>query len=483
MKKHISDKQFFIIFSLIIILAAGLRFYDLGLKPMHHDEGNNWYHYIDKIIHGKSFEWSVFNHGTTPFYFDSIPLFFLNPSVANIRIMCALFGVLSIALLIFLRKQLGDLGVLLAASFLAVSPTMIAYSRLFSLPYPYVWFFALIIIIAAVKYHETNQNYWLYVAAAFSGLMITSHELSIIYFAAAFAFLLLYYLWNDQFSDDTKNFWHKIDKKALVLAVVIFFFVILMMMTQFFTTTSTLSKFSDLNYYSSRTFNETGHNKPVFYYVSALGPIEAFAFVLTGFSVFFLKRRLFQQFLFFLVAAIVLFLSILPYKIAWMFTIALLPMYVLAGITAANILERLEHKKIYLVAFLIALIFIFGATTFSALRYNFLAPNEKGSPLNYAGPVDDNYRMISDFDELFEKSRFQNSSILITAKDQYPLSYYLRSSQIEYLEGDNIDLSQFYDEYDIFITEKNNKFDSTVLKKVGEYELRENGYINVLVKR
>src|SRR5690606_22237789 len=115
----------------ITTAASFLRFYDLALKPLHHDEGvNGWflttlfnqgiYHYDPSNYHGPTLYYISLAF-TTVFGLDTIP----------VRASVAVFGVLTVILLFYLRRYVGDIGALAAAAFVALSPGMVYISRYF----------------------------------------------------------------------------------------------------------------------------------------------------------------------------------------------------------------------------------------------------------------------------------------------------------------------------------------------------------------
>src|ERR1700739_1129387 len=122
--------------SLILVTAAVLRLYHLSLKPLHHDEGVNAY-FLGRLLRQGIYQYDPANyHGPTLYYFalliSSFIEMFSRPNeltTVAIRLVPALFGIATVALLLGLRKQVGDIGVLAAAALLAVSPAAVYFSR------------------------------------------------------------------------------------------------------------------------------------------------------------------------------------------------------------------------------------------------------------------------------------------------------------------------------------------------------------------
>lgn len=116
---------------LITAVAFFYRFFDLGLKPFHHDEGVNGF-FLTSLFRDGLYKYDPANyHGPTLYY---ISLFFSNLfglNTLSVRASMAIFGVLMVVLAFFLRPFIGKTGSLAAALFLALSPGMVFISRYF----------------------------------------------------------------------------------------------------------------------------------------------------------------------------------------------------------------------------------------------------------------------------------------------------------------------------------------------------------------
>ncbi len=116
---------------LITLVAAFLRFFDLALKPFHHDEGVNGY-FLNTLVKDGIYKYDPSNyHGPTLYY---ISLFFsklFGMNTISVRASVAVFGVLMVILAFFLRPFIGKVGALAAGLFIALSPGMVYISRYF----------------------------------------------------------------------------------------------------------------------------------------------------------------------------------------------------------------------------------------------------------------------------------------------------------------------------------------------------------------
>lgn len=115
----------------IAAVAVFLRFYDLLLKPLHHDEGVNGF-FLTTLFREGIYKYDPSNyHGPTLYY---ISLFFTKVfglETFPIRASVGVFGVLMVVLAFFLRRYIGSIGSLVAALLVALSPGMVYISRYF----------------------------------------------------------------------------------------------------------------------------------------------------------------------------------------------------------------------------------------------------------------------------------------------------------------------------------------------------------------
>ncbi|TMC20655.1 MAG: TIGR03663 family protein, partial [Chloroflexi bacterium] len=181
-------------FFAVVLLGAILRFWGLGEKPLHHDESlhayfslqlmhnmENWlgcfnpnsscYHY-DPLLHG-------------PFQFHAIALVYKisqllgvydhGVNTTTVRIAAATLGTVIVALPFFLQDYLGRSGAWLACFLLAISPSMVYFSR-FAREDIYMACFTLLLVVAIARYAHTRRMRWLVTAAAAFSLSYATKE-------------------------------------------------------------------------------------------------------------------------------------------------------------------------------------------------------------------------------------------------------------------------------------------------------------------
>lgn len=194
----------------VLVVATALRFWDLGAKPLHHDESMHAFYSLlfardpssyayDPLLHGpfqfhaEGFMFGLILAAQTAFHVGGLgntP--WINDATA--RIVPALFGVGIVALPLGLRRELGRLGAWLAALLLAVSPAFVYFSR-FLREDIYFNFFMFAMVVCAVRFASSRKTPWLALTAASATLAYTTFEGVFIVFAIFGAFLAALAAW------------------------------------------------------------------------------------------------------------------------------------------------------------------------------------------------------------------------------------------------------------------------------------------------
>ncbi len=141
---------------LVTALAAFLRFFWLELKPLHHDEGVNGF-FLKTLFNEGVYKYDPANYHGPTLYYISLPfakLFGLE--TIPVRMSVAIFGVLTVVLVLFLRRYVGKIGSLAGALFLALSPGMVFISRYFIHEIFFV-FLSLAIVVAILFFIEKRS--------------------------------------------------------------------------------------------------------------------------------------------------------------------------------------------------------------------------------------------------------------------------------------------------------------------------------------
>jgi len=140
----------------VTAIAAFLRFWQLTLKPMHHDEGVNGF-FLTTLFREGVYKYDPANyHGPDLYYFALAFSKIFGLNTISVRGSVAIFGVLTVVLAFFLHRRIGKIGALSAALFLALSPGMTYISRYFIHEMLFV-FFSLAIVVGVLLFIEKRK--------------------------------------------------------------------------------------------------------------------------------------------------------------------------------------------------------------------------------------------------------------------------------------------------------------------------------------
>ncbi|GAC1679516.1 MAG: hypothetical protein NVS9B9_00020 [Ktedonobacteraceae bacterium] len=202
-------------FWFVILLGAILRFWGLGDKPLHHDESLHAYYSL-QLMHNienwstcfsptvSCYQYNPLLHG--PFQFHAIALVYKisqllgaydnGVNTTTVRIAAATLGTVIVGLPYFLRDYLGKIGAWIACFLLAVSPSMVYFSR-FAREDIYMACFTLLLVVGTARYLRDRKLRWILLAAAGFALSYATKEatfLTVAVFGSFFGALLAWEL-------------------------------------------------------------------------------------------------------------------------------------------------------------------------------------------------------------------------------------------------------------------------------------------------
>jgi uncharacterized protein (TIGR03663 family) len=178
-------------YAALSVVAFGVRFWDLGSRAMHHDESLHAY-FSYQLLQGNGYEHNPALHG--PFQFFGMAFtFFLTggASDATARVLPALFGGALVIVPLALRGRLGRRGALATAAFIALSPTLLYYSR-FAREDIYFAAFTLALGVCLWRYIDSHWPGYLYACAGLLALSFATKETAFIFAAILVLYLNLW---------------------------------------------------------------------------------------------------------------------------------------------------------------------------------------------------------------------------------------------------------------------------------------------------
>ncbi len=115
-------------YAVLVAIALGLRLFDLGDRPFHHDESQDAYFSWSFFTSG-DYKYNPLLHGPLRFYLTAAMYALFGDSDFTARLAPALMGTLMVPLPYLLRAQLGRVGAFAAAALLAFGPSYLYFSR------------------------------------------------------------------------------------------------------------------------------------------------------------------------------------------------------------------------------------------------------------------------------------------------------------------------------------------------------------------
>ena len=176
-KAHFLSKSFRFegsIYLFIFVTGLLLRLYEIANRAMHHDESLHAY-YSWELSQGSGLIHNPMLHGPLQMELTALIFFLLGDNDTTARLLYAFAGSVLILLPVLIRNSLGKYGAITTATLLAISPTMVYFSR-FARNDILMAVLAFGIVIAMWKYLVSGNKKNLYVISALLALCFSTKE-------------------------------------------------------------------------------------------------------------------------------------------------------------------------------------------------------------------------------------------------------------------------------------------------------------------
>ncbi len=442
--------------SLSILLVGGfLRLFDLGLVPLHHDEGVNG-NFLVTLVRTGQYTYNPENyHGPTLYFFSAvIPWMarFLGGkafgdnwglTTFNIRFVTAAFGVGTIWLALLLRKRIGTIGALSAAGLIAISPGAVYLSRYFIHESLFV-FFTFGIVVAALKYYDSGQSAYLILASISAALMVATKETWIINGPVLLIALITtgVYFWlretvgrtgegtlGERWQETIERFGGTVPLATVALmAFAVFILVNVLFYSSFFTNypKGVSDAMKTLNLWRQRT---TEHYHPPYQYLYWLLQEESIVVILGGIgaliAVVWAKSRL-ALFLALWSFGLLAGYSLVGYKTPWISLNFVVPLALTSGYALEVAYQKLREfgqpRLLFVLTILIA-----GICGFQMYQLNFVHYDDDAYPYVYAHTRRDLLQMLDEIERTTRRiGTGTDTGIALVSPDYWPLPWYFR---------------------------------------------------------
>jgi uncharacterized protein (TIGR03663 family) len=447
-----------LIFVAALLLASWLRFEQLGVKPLHHDESvNGWF--MLSLSHEGQYRYNPDNyHGPSLYYLTLAPLGLLGESEAALRSVPAIFGLLGIGLLWLVRHRLGAVGTPSSALLMATSTGLVYYSRDF-IHEMIFGCLSLGIVVGAVRYYDERRFRWIVLWAVSLGLLFATKETAIVTTVVLLLALISAWLWDmirqreSYRNRSAPTGAHGPGLDHIVAALIIFLFINLLLYSSFFTNGAGIGDALRSPWrWTLRSDSE--HVKGFWYYGALLLKLELpllIAAIVGGVIIAWQGSRFW---LFVGAWALGLFLaySIIGYKTPWLIVNMLIPMSLLGGHAIQCLIGRLVSPLARVLAILPLLAGLSYATWFTR-ELNLVHHDDNLNRVGYLANVGRHYQLYPfindvvgyvyaqtdrDFLNLVKLIESEEApvgekrTIFVAAPEYWPLPWYLRRDEVDF---------------------------------------------------
>lgn len=412
-----------LLLGLVLVLALALRTWNLDARPMHADEANQAVKAGELLETGRYTFDPRDHHGPT-LYYAALPVAWLRGQrtlaaldETTVRLVPALAGTFAVLLLAALAAPLGRGFALAAATFLALSPPAVYYSRYF-IQESLLVTFALGAFVCAQRWWGTGLARWALLAGACIGLMQATKLSAALYVLAGLGALLIVRPRPPAMLRPGRD--GLLAAGAAVVVLVLFY-------SSFGTQPGGLrDALSAYGYAWTRVTGDTGHGKPWWYYLQLFawqrtgGLIwEQLAFLTLAFAglvTVLVTGGKFLRWVALYTLIVASVLSLTPYKTPW-HAIHLVPGLALL---AAGALAAIRVRPLALAATAATLAMLAVQTW----RTSFLRPSDARNPYAYVHSSPDvlKYRALAEA----ALRRAPGEPVRIIGEEYWPLPWYLR---------------------------------------------------------
>ena len=413
----------------VAAVALLLRFIELPLKPLHHDEGVNAYFLGTLLRDPAAYRYDPANyHGPTLFYFAWLNTFLFGVSTTALRLVPAVAGLLTVMLMLAARRHIGWRGALTAAACLALSPGAVYFSRYF-IHEALLVCFTVGTVLALASWFRRGRGRDLILAGLSAGLATATKETTVIsagVLAIAAAATLV--LMRPRLREGSLAL--RPSPMVMAQAVGMFLLVNVAFYTSFFTNWQGAVDAVRTFAFWTRT-GTRDHAQAWSTYLQWLAAMEfpiAAAGLAGAVGALWRRDNAFAVFAGLWALGTVAAYSLIPYKTPWLTLNMIAPLALSAGYLVECGWQRYgERSPRVLQAVVVLSLAVLG---YQAVQLNFVRYDDEGSPYVYAHTDRDVLNLVQRVRELDAENGGVTLAVLSQA--QFPLSWYFRDLRAGY---------------------------------------------------
>lgn len=444
----LSPGWFWGIFLVSVALSYFLRTYEIDLRPLHNDEAVNW-HFVKQSAGEGFYRYSHQNyHGPLYFYLTWLFVSIFGETEFGLRFSAIILGVLSPFLLLPLRKYEGDSFVLISAFGIALSSSLVFYSR-YAIHETLFAFSTLGLAVSAYVWFLSRNKRHLYFCGLFLACLIATKETFIIsLFCLFFAFCSL--------GNPYKNFKEILTARHFAGGLLLCVLLIVFCFTGGLQWSGGLREMLlAVPQWIGRNESDVGHWKPFWTYGKIIWKTEPVLLLSLVFPLLLLvsypkslpkafgESARFGRFAFVWAGLTFLVYSYVSYKTPWLLINVTIPVVILI----AWLISRCEK---WLQIAVTALMLLLAGRY--AWTYNFDVPFGSKNEFSYVQTSFGLIELVSDIEHLEERLG-RGAKVLVGVQGSWPLPYYFRSRKnVPYQV--TTEPESFKDRFDVLILDR-----------------------------
>ncbi|TSC77273.1 MAG: membrane-bound mannosyltransferase [Parcubacteria group bacterium Gr01-1014_31] len=396
----------------VLALAIISRLALPALRPLHHDEGVNYW-FAQRISESGQFRYDPNNyHG--PLYFFAVFFSFLAFGVSelSLRLPAMISGIALVAIpLVWWRRE--PRFALPAAVALLLSPSMTYYSR-YSIHESSLVLFSLAAVMLTVTLLQRRDLAFLPMLAAAVALLVTTKETAVIVLAVMGLICIVH--WRRGLAALRQP--HKWEYLALASALLVLVYVSLF--SSFFRYLPGLAdSLQGFAPWLSRGFEGAGHNKPWTYYLLLISRFELPLLLWAAVGLRYAWREVAgRSIALWAIFALVVY-SAIDYKTPWLVINLVAPLALLGAWGFAHVKSRALRYGGGVAS--IAFLAVF------AVQFSWLQSWQVGNPYAYEHTDRSVVTAAQALTRILPRAR-----VLVWADEYWPMPFYLRQHQVEY---------------------------------------------------
>jgi uncharacterized protein (TIGR03663 family) len=437
-----------ILINLVLLVALGLRLWDLDLKPMHHDEGvNGWF--LLELERSGEYRYDPANyHGPFLYYAGLAAFRVLGVNDYALRLMPALFGSFMLLLLLGLRRQIGDRGVLFAALLLALSPSNVFFARE-AIHETFFVAFTLLFFVYGVRWLAEGRRGSIAGALLSLAFLVTVKETWVLTLGAmglALVFAVPERVLGTLALPAARRFLREdlvrrleesgrvrlrrlFPARPVLVGVGFALAVLVVFYSSFFTHPGgILGPIQTFRYWGRTGEAGAGHEKPFLYYIGVLFRTEPhlLAAGIPACIAAFAWRSRIAAYLFFWFLVMTVGHSMIPYKTPWLLINFTLPLALLGGWFLGRLAERTRLRG-ERAALALGAIVLFASQAAASIDLNFRHYDDESRDPVYVHTRREVYGLLDRLETVArEWPAGYDTVIQVTSPEYWPLTWYLR---------------------------------------------------------